>query len=99
MIISHVRWQYTFIIDNILDSNENLIVKVPLSLYGQGGSLIIVKHLDDNDGPDADADDDGNESNWHQNRRSNDSDQGMIVMFKNIVSEPGKAIMYKSPQN
>ena len=43
--------QYYLIIDNILDNDENPIVKIPLLISGQDGNLVIVEHLDDDDGP------------------------------------------------
>ena len=58
-------FQY-YLIDNILDNDENPIVRVPLSISGEGGGLVIVEHLDDNAGPD--YDEDGNELTPEQKR-------------------------------
>ena len=58
-ILSFLYYPQYYLIDNILDNDENPIVRVPLSISGEGGGLVIVEHLDDNDGPD--YDDDGNE--------------------------------------
>ena len=80
-----------YLIDNILDNDENPIVRVPLSISGEGGGLVIVEHLDDNDGPD--YDDDGND--WRPNRRRINVEQGMMMMLKFAVSMPKEAIMYK----
>ena len=55
-----------YLIDNILDNDENPIVRVPLSISGEGGGLVIVEHLDDNDGPD--YDEDGNELTAEQKK-------------------------------
>lgn len=56
-------------IDNILDNDENPIVKVSLSISWQDGSLTIVEYLDDDDG--SDVEDDGNElaAEQKKNRR------------------------------
>ena len=41
-------------------------MRVPLSISGEGGGLVIVEHLDDNAGPD--YDEDGNELTPEQKR-------------------------------
>ena len=41
-------------------------MRVPLSISGEGGGLVIVEHLDDDDGPD--YDDDGNELTAEQKK-------------------------------
>ena len=68
-------FQY-YLIDNILDNDENPIVRVPLSISGEGGGLVIVEHLDDNAGPD--YDEDGNELVGAAGGWNDDGDNGLV---------------------
>ena len=49
--ILFLYYQQYYLIDNILDNDENPIVKVPLLISEQDGNLVIVEHLDDDNGP------------------------------------------------